>query len=52
VHLALKDDGELGTKGSGEGILKKVVIIPKTRRPSKSGRVGKKRDEGQVRSEE
>ncbi|MFH1628336.1 MAG: RNA-binding cell elongation regulator Jag/EloR [Pseudomonadota bacterium] len=29
VHLALKDDDELGTKGRGEGILKKVVIIPK-----------------------
>ena len=28
VHLALKD-GELGTKGSGDGIPKKVVIIPK-----------------------
>ena len=41
VHLALKDDGELGTKGSGEGILKKVVIIPKSRHSSKSGRPGK-----------
>ena len=41
VHLALKDDGELGTKGSGEGILKKVVIIPKGRHSSKSGRAGK-----------
>ncbi len=29
VHLALRDDGELGTKGRGEGILKKVIIIPK-----------------------
>lgn len=29
VHLALRDDNELGTKGKGEGILKKVVIIPK-----------------------
>ncbi len=29
VHLALRDDDELGTKGKGEGILKKVVIIPK-----------------------
>lgn len=29
VHLALKDDEELGTKGRGEGALKKVVIIPK-----------------------
>ena len=41
VHLALKDDAELGTKGSGEGILKKVVIIPKSRHSSKSGRAGK-----------
>ena len=41
VHLALKDDEELGTKGSGEGILKKVVIIPKNRHSSKSGRSGK-----------
>ncbi|MCD6295483.1 MAG: protein jag [Deltaproteobacteria bacterium] len=29
VHLALQDDDELGTKGKGEGILKKVVIIPR-----------------------
>jgi spoIIIJ-associated protein len=29
VHLALKNDNELGTKGRGEGILKKVIIIPK-----------------------
>jgi len=29
VHLALRDDNELGTKGKGEGILKKVVIIPR-----------------------
>ena len=29
VHLALRDDDELGTKGRGDGILKKVVIIPK-----------------------
>ncbi len=41
VHLALKDDAELGTKGSGEGILKKVVIIPKSRHSAKSGRAGK-----------
>ena len=45
VHLALKDDGELGTKGSGEGILKKVVIIPKSRHSSKSGRAGKEAQE-------
>ncbi len=29
VHLALRDDEELYTKSRGEGILKKVVIIPK-----------------------
>lgn len=29
VHLALRDDEELDTKGRGEGIMKKVVIIPK-----------------------
>jgi len=36
VHLALRDDEELSTKGRGEGILKKVVIIPKKYTPSKS----------------
>ncbi len=29
VHLALKDDDALDTKSRGEGILKRVVIIPK-----------------------
>lgn len=29
VHLALRDDEQLDTKSRGEGILKKVVIIPK-----------------------
>lgn len=29
IHLALKDDQELETKSRGEGLLKKVVIIPK-----------------------
>lgn len=29
VHLALKEDGELETRSRGEGLLKKVVIIPK-----------------------
>ena len=38
VHLALRDDDELGTKGKGEGILKKVVIIP---RKNGSSRVSK-----------
>jgi len=36
VHLALRDDEELSTKGRGEGILKKVVIIPKKYSASKS----------------
>ena len=29
IHLALKDDRELDTKSRGDGILKKVLIIPK-----------------------
>jgi spoIIIJ-associated protein len=29
VHLALKDDGDIETRSRGEGLLKKVVIIPK-----------------------
>jgi len=29
VHLALKDDEELVTRSRGEGLLKKVVIVPK-----------------------
>ncbi|MFO7987432.1 MAG: RNA-binding cell elongation regulator Jag/EloR [Desulfatiglandaceae bacterium] len=29
VHLALRDDEKLDTKGRGEGVMKKVVIIPK-----------------------
>ncbi len=29
VHLALKEDGHLDTRSRGEGLLKKVVIIPK-----------------------
>ena len=29
VHLALKEDEKLDTKSRGEGLLKKVVIIPK-----------------------
>ncbi len=36
VHLALREDEELSTKGRGEGILKKVVIIPKNYSTSKS----------------
>ena len=36
VHLALRDDDELGTKGRGEGILKKVIIIPKRYNSSRS----------------
>ena len=38
VHLALRDDDELSTKGRGEGILKKVVIIPKKYSSSKSAK--------------
>ena len=40
VHLALKDDEELGTKGRGEGTLKKVIIIP--RRHNSSSRSSKR----------
>jgi len=29
VHLALKNDGQLDTRSRGEGLMKKVVIIPK-----------------------
>lgn len=29
IHLALKEDDELETKSRGEGLLKKVVVIPK-----------------------
>jgi spoIIIJ-associated protein len=29
VHLALKDDGQLDTRSRGEGLMKKVVIIPR-----------------------
>jgi spoIIIJ-associated protein len=36
VHLALRDDDELGTKGRGEGALKKVIIIPKQYSSSRS----------------
>ena len=36
VHLAIRDDDELSTKGRGEGILKKVIIIPKRYSSSKS----------------
>ncbi|MBW1998085.1 MAG: protein jag [Deltaproteobacteria bacterium] len=32
VHLALKDDDTLETRSRGEGLLKKVVIIPKGRK--------------------
>ncbi|OQX63817.1 MAG: hypothetical protein B5M55_06840 [Desulfococcus sp. 4484_242] len=38
VHLALRDDEELTTKGRGEGILKKVLIIPKKYPGSNSSR--------------
>jgi len=29
VHLALKDDEHLETRSRGEGLMKRVVIIPK-----------------------
>jgi len=29
IHLALKPDGALNTKSKGDGLLKKVVILPK-----------------------
>ena len=29
IHLALRDDGRLETKSRGEGLLKRVLIIPK-----------------------
>jgi len=29
IHLALKDDEHLETRSRGEGLLKRVVIIPK-----------------------
>ncbi len=38
VHLALRNDEDLGTKGKGEGILKKVVIIPKRYGASRASR--------------
>ncbi len=38
VHLALRDDDELGTKGKGDGILKKVVIIPRKYNSSRASR--------------
>jgi spoIIIJ-associated protein len=31
VHLALKEDGELETRSRGEGLLKKVVILPRNK---------------------
>ena len=38
VHLALRDDDELGTKGKGDGILKKVVIIPRKQSRTRASR--------------
>lgn len=29
VHMALRDDGSLDTKSRGDGILKKILVIPK-----------------------
>jgi spoIIIJ-associated protein len=31
VHLALKEDGDLETRSRGDGLLKKVVILPRNR---------------------
>ena len=31
IHLALKEDDELDTKSRGEGLLKKVVVIPRNK---------------------
>jgi spoIIIJ-associated protein len=33
VHLALKNDENLETRSRGEGLLKRVVIIPKGKGP-------------------
>jgi spoIIIJ-associated protein len=34
IHLALKDDPQLETRSRGEGLLKRVVIIPKGKEQS------------------
>ena len=38
VHLALREDDELSTKGKGDGVLKKVVILPRRNNSPKSSR--------------
>ncbi|MGE5840198.1 MAG: R3H domain-containing nucleic acid-binding protein, partial [Deltaproteobacteria bacterium] len=37
VHLALKDDEQLETRSRGEGLMKRVVIIPKGKGQRASG---------------
>jgi spoIIIJ-associated protein len=34
VHITLQDDNDLDTKSRGDGLLKKIVIIPKNRGPN------------------
>lgn len=36
VHLALREDDELSTKGKGDGVLKKVIILPRRNNSPKS----------------
>jgi spoIIIJ-associated protein len=36
VHLALREDDELSTKGKGDGVLKKVIILPRKNNSPKS----------------
>jgi len=38
VHLALREDNELGTKSRGEGALKKILIIPRRQGQGKGSR--------------
>jgi len=38
VHLALREDDELSTKGKGDGVLKKVIILPRRNNSPKSSR--------------
>jgi len=35
VHMALKDDREVRTQSRGEGVLKKISIVPRKKSPSK-----------------
>ncbi len=38
VHLALREDDELSTKGKGDGVLKKVIILPRRNNSPKPSR--------------